>query len=70
MARTSDWTGGAPRHNPTCASCGWTQEMRRLTKTLFHCPSCGRIVAARGIGIEVVREPALALSQGLEVGAV
>jgi hypothetical protein len=43
--------------------------MRRLTKTLFHCTSCGRIVADRGIGMEVVREPSLELFQGLEVGA-
>jgi hypothetical protein len=67
----SDWSGGAPQQNPTCSSCGFTQEMQRLTKTLFHCTSCGRIVAARGLRLEeVVREPALALSQGLEVGAV
>ena len=68
--RSREASGGSVRQNPTCASCGWTQEMRRLTKTLFHCPSCGRIVADRGIGMEVVREPSLELFQGLEVGAV
>jgi predicted RNA-binding Zn-ribbon protein involved in translation (DUF1610 family) len=70
MQHASDWSGGAPQQNPTCSSCGFTQVMQRLTKTLFHCTSCGRIVAARGLGREVVREPALALSQGLEVGTV
>jgi hypothetical protein len=44
--------------------------MQRLTKTLFHCPSCGRIVAHRGLHWEVVRQPTLELSVGLEVGAV
>jgi len=70
MQPASDWSGGAPQQNPTCSSCGFTQEMQRLTKTLFHCTSCGRIVAIRGLGLEVVREPALALSQELEVGSV
>ena len=42
--------------------------MRRLTKTLFHCPSCGRIIKDEGIGYQVVREPTLELSLGLEVG--
>jgi ribosomal protein L37AE/L43A len=70
MEPVSDRGGSAPQHNPTCSFCGFTQEMQRLTKTLFHCTSCGRIVAARGLRLEVVREPTLALSQGLEVGAV
>ena len=60
--------GGAPQ-NPICASCGPHAQMHRLTKTLFHCPTCGRIVADRGIGMEVVRQPTLELSLGLEVGA-
>ena len=68
--RPLDSAGGSPRHNPTCASCGWSQEMRRLTKTLYHCTSCVRIVEDQGIGMEVVREPSLELFQGLEVGAV
>ena len=63
-------SGGSQPQNPTCSSCGWTQEMRRLSKTLFHCTSCGRIVADRGLRLEVVREPTLELSRGLEVGAV
>jgi hypothetical protein len=70
MEPASEWRGGAPQQNPTCSSCGFTQEMRRLTKTLFHCTSCGRIVAHQGRGMTVVREPTLALFKGLEVGAV
>jgi hypothetical protein len=70
MEPASGWSGGVPQHNPTCSFCGFTQAMQRLTKTLFHCTSCGRIVAARGLHLEVVREPTLEISQGLEVGAV
>jgi hypothetical protein len=70
MEPAGGWSGGAPQQNPTCSSCGYTQEMQRLTKTLFHCTSCGRIVAAHGLRLEVVREPKLEISQGLEVGAV
>jgi hypothetical protein len=60
--------GGVPHQNPICAACGPHAQMHRLTKTLFHCPTCGRIVKAAGIGLEVVRAPTLELSLGLEVG--
>jgi hypothetical protein len=63
-------SGGVPQQNPICASCGPHAQMHRLTKTLFQCPTCGRIVKAAGIGLEVVRAPTLELALGLEVGSL
>jgi hypothetical protein len=68
--RTNEWDGSPPHHNPICSACGPTQAMQRLSKTRFHCTSCGRIVEDRGLHLAVVREAALTLFQGLEVGAV
>jgi ribosomal protein L37AE/L43A len=68
--RTLKSSGGVPRQNPTCSSCGPHAQMHRLTKTLFHCPTCGKIVKDAGIGMEIVRQPTLELSLGLEVGGI
>jgi ribosomal protein L37AE/L43A len=66
--QTVEQSGGVPPQSPICASCGPNAQMHRLTKTLFLCPTCGRIVKDAGIGLEVVRAPTLELSLGLEVG--
>jgi ribosomal protein L37AE/L43A len=66
----SDRMGAAPRRNPSCLGCGFSTEMHRLTKTLFRCPSCGRIVENNGISVQVVREPTLTLAFGGEVGTL
>ena len=65
--RIADRSGGGALQHPICASCGPRAQMHRLTKTLFLCPTCGTIVAARGIGMEVVRKPSLELVQEQEV---
>jgi hypothetical protein len=56
--------GDAPPH---CLTCGPSTIMHRLTKTLFHCPTCGTITRDQGMGTEIVRKPKLELSIGREV---
>jgi ribosomal protein L37AE/L43A len=69
LDKTQEQTQGV-EERPICSACGPTQAMQRLSKTRFHCTSCGRIVEDRGLHLAVVREAALTLFQGLEVGAV
>ncbi|MBV9481641.1 MAG: hypothetical protein JO249_12940 [Acidobacteria bacterium] len=68
--QSSESSGGIPPHNPVCTSCGPFVEMERLTKTLFRCPACARVVVKQGMGMAVVREPRLELSLEQEVGSI
>jgi hypothetical protein len=52
---------------PHCLTCGPSTIMHRLTKTLFHCPTCGTITRDQGMGTEIVRKPQLELALGREV---
>jgi hypothetical protein len=47
-------TRGGSDMTPHCLTCGPGTTMHRLTKSLFHCPTCGTITRDQGTSIEIV----------------